>query len=207
MSFNNYFYHKSLPMVESNGKTAVFCFGRYQPPTKGHLRLMQKVHALAEEVGGDAYVFTSQTTDGNLSGKKNKGRNPLDWNTKNRFIKKLIPWGNISEAAEIKNPFNVINYFKNKGYDKVIFVAGSDRVSEFEERWIPYAKEQFNESKVISAGQRDPDSSGINGINGTKARHSAKEDNFAKFKIATGWDGEIAEDLMNAIKEKLPEEF
>lgn len=169
------------------------------------MKLMQKVHDVANKVGGDPYIFTSQSTDGGLPGRKNKGKNPLDWTTKNNFIRKLVPWANIPNAVEVKTPFQVITYLQEKGYSHVIFVAGSDRVPEFEKRWLPYANEAFQEAQVISAGQRDPDAEGVSGMSGTKAREAAQSGDFAKFRVATGWDGSTAEQLMNAVRTRLPE--
>lgn len=222
MIFENFYYNKKGgTFTKSKKHIAVFTFGRrisplskksgdnirFQPPTFAHSELMLKVHKMAEELGGDAYIFTSHTHDGGLSGKKNKGRNPIDWKTKNSFIKKLIPWANISNEIEIKNPFHVINYLKDRGYNKVIFIIGSDRVSEFNERWIPYAKENFNKVSIISAGNRDPNEETTIGMSGTKARHSAKLNNFDEFKKATGWTGNVAKELMNNIRNQLPEDF
>lgn len=207
MSFRDYYYKEPTRIFEGNGKTAVFTFGRLNPPTAGHMKLMQKVHTTANKVGGDAYIFTSQSTDGGLPGKKNKGKNPLDWQTKNAFIKKLVPWANIPNAPEVKTPFQIIPYLEEKGYENVIFVAGSDRVPEFEKRWKPYADEHFNNVEVISAGQRDPDAEGAAGMSGTRARVAAKSGDIAKFRAATGWDGNAAMELMNAVRERLPEDF
>jgi hypothetical protein len=209
MTFKDYYYRKprSNKLDEGSNRTAVFTFGRLNPPTAGHMKLMQKVHTVANKVGGDPYIFTSQTTDGGLPGKKNKGRNPLDWQTKNDFIRKLVPWANIPNAVEVKNPFQVMGYLGNKGYDNIIFVAGSDRVPEFEKRWLPYARENFKDASVISAGQRDPDAEGAAGMSGTRARQAAKTGDMAKFKVATGWDGNVAGALMNAVRDRLPEDF
>lgn len=205
MNFVDFYYKKDKrKLVEDNNRKSVFTFGRFNPPTKGHLKLMQKVHTFANKVGADPYIFTSQSTDGGLPGKKNKGRNPLDWHTKNQFIRKLVPWANIPDAAEIKTPFQIIPYLVEKGYSHVYFVVGSDRVEEFEKRWIPYASESFQEVKIVSAGQRDPDAEGVSGMSGTKAREAAYSGDIAKFRVATGWDGDISYKLMNAVRERLP---
>lgn len=204
MSFKDFYNKPPRKITEAEGKTAVFTFGRLNPPTAGHMKLMQKVHDVANKVGGDPYIFTSQSSDGGLPGKKNKGRNPLDWHTKNAFIRKLVPWASIPEAVEVKTPFQVMGYLADKGYTNVIFIAGSDRVPEFEKRWLPYAKEYFDNAEVVSAGQRDPDAEGVSGMSGSKAREAAMTGDTAKFRVATGWNGPVADQLMMAVKERLP---
>lgn len=166
---------------------------------------MKSVHDVANKVGGDPFIFTSQTTDGGLPGKKNKGRNPLDWKTKNAFMRRLVPWAHIPDAQEVKTPFQVMGYLAEKGYNKIIFVAGSDRVPEYEKRWLPYAQEHFAEASVVSAGQRDPDAEGATGMSGTRAREAAATGDLAKFRASTGWEGELSAQLMNAVKGRLPE--
>jgi len=185
--------------VEStNKKVAVFTFGRFNPPTKGHQKLIDKTAAVAKEKGGKHFIFPSQTVDKKKDPEKSK--NPLDWDTKVSFMKQLFPNNNISKIPEIKTPHQVIEYLEQEGFTDVYFVVGSDRVEEFETRWIPYAKEIFPTAGVVSAGTRDPDAEGISGMSATKARDAAKEGNVGKFRAATGWSGSIAEDLMNAVK-------
>lgn len=98
-----------------------------------------------------------------------------------------------------------MGYLAEKGYNKIIFVAGSDRVPEYEKRWLPYAQEHFAEASVVSAGQRDPDAEGATGMSGTRAREAAATGDLAKFRASTGWEGELSAQLMNAVKGRLPE--
>lgn len=189
MNFKD-FYEKE-DKVAVKDKTAVFAFGRMNPPTRGHARLAQRVVEIAAELEGDDFIFTSQTHDSD--------RNPLEWKEKNSFIRELIPTINLVEDETVKSPFHVIEWLKERGYTDVVCVVGSDRINEFEDRWIQYAKEEFKIARVMGTTGRDPDSKGIAGMSSTKAREAARENDLAKFRIATGWSGEISSDLMRAV--------
>ena len=179
-------------------KVAVFTFGRFNPPTRGHQKLIDKTASVAKEHGGDHFIFPSQTVDKKQDPEKSK--NPLDWNTKVHFMKKLFPDSNIMKESEVKTPHHVIEMLEAEGYTDVYFVVGSDRVEEFNTRWLPYANEVFRHAEVVSAGSRDPDAEGISGMSATKARDGAKEKDLGKFRAATGWGGEMAIALMKAVQ-------
>jgi len=180
-------------------KVAVFTFGRFNPPTKGHLKLIKKTMAVATEKGGEHFIFPSQTVDKRKDPQKSK--NPLNWDIKVNFMKQVFPKATIMKVPEIKTPHDVIDYLDKHGFTDVYLVVGSDRVKEFESRWIPYAKEVFTNVGVISAGARDPDAEGISGMSASKAREAAKEGAIGKFRAATGWGGEVADKMMRAVRE------
>lgn len=182
----------------ANTKTAVFAFGRFNPMTKGHLKLINKTIEVAEEKGGEHFIFPSQTVDKKKDPEKSK--NPLDWNTKVRFMKQVFSHANIVKVPEVKSPHHAIEYLEQQGFTDVYFVVGSDRVKEFEARWLPYADDLFANAGVISAGARDPDAEGVAGMSGTKAREAARVGNLGKFRASTGWGGEVALNMMNAVK-------
>ena len=180
-------------------KIAVFTFGRFNPPTKGHLKLINKTIAVAKEKGGEHFIFPSQTTDKKKDPEKSK--NPLNWDIKVNFMKQVFPHAIVMKVPEIKTPHQVIDYLENHGFTDVYFVVGSDRVKEFETRWLPYAEKVFANTGIVSAGTRDPDAEGISGMSATKAREAAKLDDIGKFRAATGWGGEVAHKMMRAVRE------
>jgi nicotinic acid mononucleotide adenylyltransferase len=200
MRFKNYIFLCEQREQTSNKskKVAVFAFGRFNPPTKGHEKLINTVSTKAKELDGKSFVFPSQTVDK----KKNPdtSKNPLDWDTKIHFLKTLFPQTNIIKNPEVKSPHNVIEVLEQQGFTDVYFVVGSDRVPEFETRWLPYARDVFERAEIVSAGARDPDSEGISGMSASKAREAAKDGDIAKFRVATGWSGEVSTQLMNAVK-------
>jgi hypothetical protein len=151
--------------------TIVFTFGRFNPPTKGHERLVSKVVETAKNIGADHLVVLSQS--------QKSGTDPLEWNFKRRICENAFPGVNISSDVSIYNPFKALQSFQGK-YDKVILVVGSDQVDEFAERMTPYAKEWGFDFEIISAGDRN-NNSGVEGMSATKMRNYAIEHNWAAF--------------------------
>lgn len=192
-------FEKFIKMTEATSdntgtvKSAVFTFGRFNPPTRGHEKMINAVAAKAQEKGAEEFVFTSQTND--------PKKNPLNYQTKTYFLKQLFPKANIVVDERIRTPFDAIEMLDENGYTNLTMVVGSDRVPEFEKR-LKTIEDKFDELVVVSAGSRDPDAAGITGMSGTKAREAAMSNNLAKFMTATGWNDEkIAFDLMKAVRQ------
>ena len=156
-------------------KTAVFAFGRMNPPTIGHSKLILKVLEVAKKEGGIPIVYPSKTED--------KKSNPLSFKTKVKVLKDVF--GNIINTdTSIKTPFDVITSL-NDNYERVIFVVGSDRVREFKRNMSRYVDSDLDNIKdfsVVSAGERDPDAEGVSGMSGSKMREFVMKDKFGKFK-------------------------
>ena len=156
-------------------KTAVFAFGRMNPPTVGHSKLILKVLEVAKKEGGTPMVYPSKTED--------KKSNPLSFKTKVKVLKDVF--GNIINTdTSIKTPFDVITSL-NDNYERVIFVVGSDRVREFQRNMSRYVDSDLDNIKdfsVVSAGERDPDAEGVSGMSGSKMREFVMKDKFGKFK-------------------------
>lgn len=173
-------------------KTAVFTFGRFNPPTRGHAKLIATVERIAKEIGGDPFVFVSRSHD--------RDKNPLMFKDKLVFMRKNFPDTNIIENDQIKNPFNASGFLgSHLKYTDIVLVAGSDRVPEYEKRFSNPDK-YFDSFKVVSAGERDPDAEDILGMSGTKARAAAARNDLGAFRAATGWDGEAGLELMRAVQ-------
>ena len=175
---------KEEPMEEAleKKKTCVFTFGRYQPPTKGHLRVWEKV---ANTEGDAHYIYTSHTKD--------KKRNPLDYNTKIGLIKSALKEHNINAEmidSEAKTIIDVVVDIASKGYNNLIFVGGSDRLDDMVSLIRKYNDKpnaegnsyHFDSIEGVSAGERDPDSDNVEGISGTKLRQMAIDGDFEGFK-------------------------
>lgn len=179
-------------------KLAVFAFGRFNPPTRGHKKLVDAVIEVANKRGGDPYIMTSHSHD--------PEKNPLDYDTKVAFMRELFSYANIvhdgeggAVTEEIKNIFNAVGFLNNMGYTDVILVAGSDRVPEYQKRFSK-SEEFYDSFEVVSSGERDPDAEGTSGMSGTKAREAAASGDVGKFRAATGWEGEVARRLMAAVR-------
>lgn len=179
-------------------KRAVFTFGRFNPPTRGHKKLVDAVKQIAAENNADPYIFTSHSHD--------PKKNPLEYDDKIVFMQRLFPEATVINDqqtpgidSEIKNIFQVVGYLNYLGYTDLILVAGSDRVSEYETRFNR-SEEYFDSMHVVSAGERDPDAEGASAMSGTKAREAAVSGDIGKFRAATGWEGEIATQLLKAVR-------
>ena len=186
------------------GKTCVFTFGRYQPPTKGHLKVWKKVG----DTEGDAhYIYTSHTKD--------KKKNPLDYNTKVGLIESALKENSINAEvveSEAKTIIDVIVDIANKGFTDIIFVGGSDRLNDIVTLIQKYNdvpnKEgnsyHFDTIEGVSAGERDPDSDSLEGVSGTKIRQFALDNNFESFKNNLAFSDEsTAKEVMELIKSNI----
>ena len=183
-------------------KRGVIVFGRFNPPTIGHGKLIEKVLEVAGE--DDHFIFPSPTVDkpskklGRVDPEKSK--NPLPWEPKIGIMRELFPDANVMQDPEITSLFHAMGYMRDNGYTDVTLVVGSDRVESFQARLEGPMNESFETFKIVSAGVRDPDGEGTVGMSATKARIAAREDDLGGFRAATGWKGIIAEQLMRAVR-------
>lgn len=169
---------KAIRQMEQcfENKTVVFSFGRFQPPTLGHKKLIEKVLAISSKENTEHSIYVSKTHD--------RKRNPLKIEEKLEFLKKMYPDVNfVSTDNKVRTPIESLKHLNNK-YKRVICVVGSDRVDSFKVLFDTYnGKEyRFDSIEVVSSGMRDPDSDTILGISGTMARHLALINDKQKFE-------------------------
>tara|TARA_Y100001954_G_scaffold232898_1_gene285050 strand:- start:22 stop:567 length:546 start_codon:yes stop_codon:yes gene_type:complete len=154
-------------------KTCYFTFGRFNPPTIGHEKL---IRAVEKNAGSDDYlIYPSQTFK--------KPKNPLPYDYKVETMKKMFPWAKIETAACCNTIIKVAQDMMMKDYSDIVMVVGSDRVSDFDkllskQNKIDYT---FNTIKVVSAGERDPDADGAAGMSASKMREAAEQGKFTDF--------------------------
>lgn len=176
---------------EPKGKSAVITFGRFNPPTTGHEKLVDAVMSAARKRRADHFIYPSRTND--------KKKNPLSAKDKVFFMKKFFPKANIVDDDSIKTVFMAIHDLIRKGYTEITLVVGSDRVSEFESRIGSYVNSgdmnniPLDHFEVISAGQRDPDAEGVSGMSASKMR-------------AAVISGDVDE-FMTGIPKRVPEKY
>ena len=172
-----------LKIMEASERHAVVAFGRMNPPTTGHEKLIHKVEDTAKETGGEAHIIATHT-EGNP-------KNPLPSKAKVGYIKKVVKPDTkvISSSKDSPTLLHQLSNLHNSGVKHVTMVAGSDRVREFHDLIHKYNGKQgahghydFKSIKVVSAGGRDPDAEGTTGISGTKMREYAHAGNEKKFK-------------------------
>jgi hypothetical protein len=119
-----------------------------------------------------------------LSKTHKPGKDPLSWKDKYDLFRKMFPSTNVSRDQAVINPYVAMETL-GKDYDKVIMVVGSDRVERFKGDMQKYLEEWgIKEFQVVSAGERDPDAEGAEGMSASKARQLATDGNFAAFAQA-----------------------
>ena len=162
-------------------KKVVFTFGRMNPPTKGHMRLVNQTKKIAKSERADAHVYLSHT--------QNPQKDPLDYKTKLSYAKSAF--GNIVKQSNDRTVIDILKSLQ-KNYSSVIMVVGSDRVNEFNKLLNKYNGKdfKFDEVKVMSAGQRDPDAEGVAGMSASKMRDLAKKNDYLEFKMGAANHGE-----------------
>ena len=168
--------------VEAKEKTAVFTFGRFNPPTIGHQKLLQKVQKVARQKGGKAHIFGSFTQD--------KKKNPLHHLQKMKYLKDMFPreMTGHEPTSGLKTAIDVAVHLDD--YDHLVMVVGSDRVDEFQSLLSNYngvdarhGKYEYKSIEVISAGERDPDADGVSGMSASKMRAAAGSGDLDSFKL------------------------
>lgn len=166
---------------EQKEKHAVLAFGRMNPITNGHEKLVNKVKEIADKVGGSHHIVLSHSQDAK--------KNPLTADQKVKHAKRAFPGTNFT-AASSKAPtfFDHAEALHKKGVTHLHMVGGSDRTEEYHRLLHKYngthegARFNFKEIKVHSAGERDPDAEGVTGISASKMREHAKSGDLDSFK-------------------------
>jgi len=164
-----------------NEKVAVVTFGRMNPPTIGHQKLVDNVLRVARQNKGEPMVFLSHT--------QKKDKDPLDYNTKIKIASKAF--GKVVKKDSVNNPFDVVYKMRDEGYTHVFFVAGSDRVPQYNAMFKKYSghsdpeKDIGVELQVVSAGDRDPDSDNAEGMSASKMRAFAMENDYSHFVLGS----------------------
>ena len=165
--------------MEGPADTLTVAFGRFNPPTVGHGKLLSAAKKAA--TGGDLKIYPSRSQD--------PKKNPLDPDMKISFMKKMFPdyADNIINDDEMRSIFNVLTNASEEGYANVNIIVGSDRQSEFENLAQKYNGElyDFDLIRVISAGVRDADAEGVEGMSASKMRKSVVDGDFDAFRRGT----------------------
>ena len=190
-----------LELFEQSGKTAAVAFGRMNPPTIGH----QKVVAAILKQKADAhFLFVSQT---HKPTGKNKTRyeNPLPFDTKLGFIQQAFPNIDIGDTS-VGTAIGVLQSLEKQGFENVIFVCGSDRVAAFTELFNNQNGIDYNlkSIEIESSGARDPDAEGADGMSASKMRAAAIANDFESFKsgLPAGLSGD-ADEVFSAVRQGL----
>ena len=155
----------------------VITFGRFNPPTVGHEKLLKSASSEASRLGYDLKIYPSRSVDAK--------KNPLQPGAKIEYMKKMFPdyEESIKDDPNARTIFDVLEGCFNLGYKAVTIVVGQDRLSEFQSLAQKYNGDlyDFEDLQVISGGARDPDSEGIEGMSASKMRDAVAKDDFKAF--------------------------
>ena len=185
-------------LEEAAAETVTINFGRFNPPTIGHERLLD---VSMSKGTGVHRVYATQSQD-------NK-KNPLDWKTKVKYIRKVFPSHarHVLMDKKVKTIFDALTIAYTDGFKNLELFVGSDRIAEFEKLVDKYNGKKgkhgfydFASVKVISAGDRDPDAEGAAGMSASKMRDAAGKNDLIAFTSGLPKKFKDAEGLMNAVR-------
>jgi hypothetical protein len=162
--------------AKEGGESVTLVFGRFNPPTVGHQKLLNS--ASGASTGSELRIYPSRTQD--------PKKNPLDPSTKIEYMKKMFPKyeESIIDDENMKTIFDVLKTADEDGFSDVTIVVGADRLGEFKNLANKYNGElyTFDSINVVSAGERDADSEGVEGMSASKMRKAAADDDFQTFR-------------------------
>jgi len=188
-------------IFEAPEKTAVIAWGRMNPPTIGHQKVIDVLKATAQKLNGEAILFVTQTQD--------KKKNPLSFAEKIHFTQEFFPGVTLSKDTSIKTIIQALEKLQKSGYKNVVVIAGSDRVPQYQDLIdkynnkadtkgvIPFA---FDNAKVVSSGERDPDADDVSGMSASKLRQFATDNDFDSFKQGVPGSETLAKQMFARVR-------
>ena len=187
------------PEVEKTKGTLTVAFGRFNPPTTGHEKLLNQVAKSSDE--DDYIIVPSRSQDAK--------KNPLDPDSKVSVMRQMFPKHSekiVNDPAN-RTIFDVLKKAHNDGYAGVRVVGGADRQKEFDKLVNTYNGKlyQFDKVEVVSAGDRDPDADDVSGMSASKQRKAAAEGDLKSFMkgIPSSMEKKAAEELYNSIRKAM----
>ena len=189
-------------LQEQKEKHAVMAFGRLNPITVGHEKLVNKVQEIAKHVGGSAHIVVSHSQD--------PKKNPLTAAQKLKHAKRAFPGVNVSSSDKSAPNFlaQASKLYKS-GVTHFHMVGGQDRVDEYKTLLNkyngvkgPHGLFNFKNIEVLSAGERDPDAEGVEGMSASKMRELASKGNFKEFRkgVPSKMSDAQAKDMYNDVR-------
>ena len=187
-----------------SGDSLTIGFGRFNPPTKGHEKLIQKIATTAGK-GGTYKIYPSRSHD--------TDKNPLEPTEKIGYMHAMFPdeAANILDDANVRTIFDVLKRYgsddSKERYSSINIVVGDDRLKEFTDLADKYNGRLYNFKKinVVSAGRRDADAEGVEGMSSSKLRKAALENDFDLFRsgIPKTLDDKAAKKLFNTVRKSI----
>ena len=174
-------------------------FGRFNPPTTGHKKLLDTAKGISGE--NDFRIYPSRSHD--------PKKNPLDPGTKIKFMKKMFAAyeEEIVNEKDMKTIFDVLMTAQEEGYKEITIVVGSDRLGEFKNLATKYNGDlyDFESIAVVPGGTRDSDAEGVEGMSASKIRKAVKDDDRKAFErgIPSSLGKEEINNLWNELKRSM----
>ena len=179
---------------EERRSAVVLSFGRMNPITSGHQKLVDKLESVARRKKATPELYLSHSHD--------KKKNPLTYDDKIRYAQKAF--GKVVKKSRSKTIMQVLAELDSK-YTEAYIVVGSDRLEEFDKLVQKYNGKDYNYDKleVISAGERDPDADDVSGMSGSKLRQLAVDGNYKKFRqgVPRKFTDAMAKEVYDKIRE------
>lgn len=173
-------------------KTVVLAFGRMNPPTIGHKKLMEKIVSVAKRENADAKLYLSHSQDAE--------RNPLSYDEKIKFVKLMGVKGLEVVSSPLRTIYQVVAEQGKEDYKRVIVVCGSDRLEDFKSL-KKYTKEwNLDIIELVSAGNRNDNGNGVSGVSATKLRKAVQEGDKETFNAIVGVEAKYKDDLWKALR-------
>ena len=185
-------------LEEAASETVTINWGRFNPPTIGHEKLLDVSH---KKGTGNHRIYATQSQDAK--------KNPLEWKTKIKYMRKVFPVHArmILMDKKVKTIFDALTIAYSDGFKNLELVVGSDRVDEFGKlvakyngKKGPHGLYDFKDIKIINAGERDPDATGAEGMSASKMRDAASKNDLVAFTSGLPKKFKDAEGLMNAVR-------
>lgn len=157
-------------ILEAVDKTAVLAFGRMNPITIGH----QKIVDTIRKQQGDPFLFLTHT--------QNNKKDPLSFAQKKMYAMNFFKGITVGDDM-VKTIIEAMKKLESLGYNRIIYVAGSDRVDSFNDLLNKYngSEYKFDSIDIVSAGERDPEQDGAQGISASKMRDFAARGDLNSF--------------------------
>ncbi len=172
---------EEIHLTEASSKGVVFMFGRFNPPTLGHEKMVKRAVQVAKRAGiREVRLYPSFTQDSK--------KNPLPHREKVKWLSKFFKGVKVINSTDARTPFAAARQISDQGFKRVIMIAGGDRIKEFQSQISKYIKHpdpdksfEFDEFQVVSAGERDPDADDASGMSASKMRAFAAAGDFDNF--------------------------
>jgi len=172
---------RAWELLEAPDKTAVFAFGRMNPITIGHKKIIDTI----TQANGDPFLFLTHT--------QNAKKDPLTFAQKKMYAMNFFPGVNVGDD-NVRTIIDAMKKLESLKYNRIIYVAGSDRVESFNDLLNKYNGTEYNFDSIdiVSAGERDPEQEGAQGISASKMRDFAARGDMQSFLNNVPGDKKLA---------------